>query len=239
MSTVSSARKMPSNHMQLLNPQSIVKFSKKISELPLSVDIPRLFPLTSILDKNGNKIWDNRSAPRVSHLQDFLILIAQYLNQPKNEDDVRNRFYEFVPQNVEVSHSHVPNGLKGFFNFLGEENGLIGILKCINQDIIVPAVTVLKFAFFTSLINYFEIRGKWDVIIKFNENNITVTNKRWERSSPEAFNFCWDVSFILNTEATKLIDTKLEISKIDFITEISEEQREIYMEVMRPFYNPT
>jgi len=222
--------------LQLLNPNSNAKFIKKITDIPISVDFPRLFSMITVLSADGSKIWDNRPAAKMSDAFEFLIFMAQNL---RNGYDtiIQNRFGEFFPDlNLEVTNSQVNVNLKNFFTeVLGEDNGIIGILKCINQDIIFPAVSVLRFAFFVHQINYFEIRGKWDVIIQFNENNVTVTNKRWERISPDAYNFCWEVSFILNLEATKLVDTKLIISQIDTVKEVSEDLKSKFFEIVTPF----
>jgi hypothetical protein len=232
----SSVKKVPVNPTKkLLIPQSEAKFNKPVSSLPLHVDFPRLFHVVNVIDKDGNKIWESKSLPKVNQMLDFFLLLANNLNG-NDMDNIRDKFYQYIPQDVDANNNDVPPKLKEYFkDVIGEESGIIGILKCINQDIIVPAVTILKFAFFMAKINYFEIRGKWDIDIQFTETNTIITNKRWERSSPEAFNFCWEVSFILNKEATKLENTELSISQIEYIKDQTDEQKDKYYKVMKNF----
>jgi len=140
--------------------------------------------------------------------------------------------------NLNHTSSDIPNGLKKFFSEVLTDSIVISILKCINQAIIVPAVTILRLTFMSAKINYFEIRGKWNVIIKLCDDKISVTNKRWERSAPECFNFCWDVEFIINKETKDLMDTKLCISEISYVNEVSEEEKSNLFHLLRELYNP-
>jgi len=229
--------------IQLITPQSSAKFNKKIADLPLHVDFPRLFSLTTIIGEDGNRIWEqyrsegeNKAPAKTDHFYQFFIILSQKLKQ--SEDYIKNSFFDFIPQGLEINNNDIPSNLKNFLNSLGEDNGIVGVLKCINQDIIVPAVTFLKFTLFMAKLNYFEIRGKWEIVIEFKDDGITITNRRWERSHPELFNFCWEITFFLNKEATALQNTKIEITDIEFVKEIPDEEKSKYITLLNQVNKP-
>jgi len=239
-SSVNSTKNMELPTLETLTQQSMMKFLKNLSDLPIHVDFPRLFPLITMMDMNKNIIWEERKIPDnlVSNMLEFLVILDKYLNLGK-EDEMRKRFYEYIPLNSDSTSSDIPNGLKKFFGeVLTDHSIIISILKCINQAIIVPAVTILRLTFMSAKINYFEIRGKWNVIIKLYDDKISVTNKRWERSAPESFNFCWDVEFIINKETKDLIDTKLYISELSYVNEVTDEEKSNLHHLLRELYIP-
>jgi len=85
-------------------------------------------------------------------------------------------------------------------------------------------------------INYFEIRGKWNIVINIKEDKISIHNKRWERSAPEAFNFCWDIEYVLDKGNYSMIDTKMRVLEIVYIKEVPEEQKQFLIENLSPLY---
>jgi hypothetical protein len=216
------------------------KYMKSFTELPVHVDFPRLFPLISIVDRNKNVIWEEKKTidNLVSNILDFFVVLDKQLNLGK-EEEIKKRFYEFVPPGLDPTNSELPSGLKEFISQVFTDNStIVSILKCINQAIIVPAVTILKVTFMNAKINYFEIRGKWNVIINVGDDKITIINKRWERSAPEIFHFCWEIEYILNKETKELMDTKLFISEISYLTEVTQDEKLRLLDVLKDLYKP-
>jgi len=207
--------------LSLLLPQTVAKFSKSIDDLPLHVDYPRLYRKISVYDEDDNVIWQDldssgRQGDEVELMLELLLTMSDMLGL--DGEGTTELFRNSIQGNHEIS-----NGLKEFYLALGPSHGLIGILKCVNQDIIVPAVTVMKYGFFNAKLNYFEIRGKWNITIKFCSDKIVVTNRRWERTSPETHHFSWDLNITLNKDATKVTDTTLYVKDIvEMMEEISE-----------------
>jgi len=226
--------------LETLNAHTLAKYVKSLNELPIHVDFPRLLPLITIVDKNKNIIWEEKktSDNLVVNMIEFLVLLDKQLNLGK-EEEMRKRYHDFIPFGVDSTSSDIPTGLKKFFNEILTDNSLIvSILKCINQAIIVPAVTILRFTFMNAKINYFEIRGKWNIVIALQDEKISITNKRWERSDPKSFNFCWDEEFILSKETKDLIETKLCISEISYVTEVAEEDKASLIQTVKELYIP-
>jgi len=77
------------------------------------------------------------------------------------------------------------------------------ILKCINQDIIVPGITAIKFLFLSSKITILDVKGSWHFYICIGDENITVKSTRRERSSPDAFQVEWSLIITLNKDASE------------------------------------
>eukprot|EP01129_Flabellula_baltica_P011843 TRINITY_DN5254_c0_g2_i1.p1 TRINITY_DN5254_c0_g2~~TRINITY_DN5254_c0_g2_i1.p1 ORF type:complete len:344 (+),score=66.81 TRINITY_DN5254_c0_g2_i1:48-1034(+) len=200
--------------LALLLPQTTAKFGKRIEDLPLHNDLPRLLAKIRVLDEDSHVIWealeDRESMPDGDNLIELLACFGNKLGLDVHE--LRNTFDEYMREDEDYNTC-----LKEFFiNGLGPNNGIIGILKCLNQDIIVPAVTVLRFSFFTAQLIYFEIRGKWEISVQFHEENVTITHTRWERSQPECYCFSWRVSFEMNRPCTKVLDTSLCVPEVIF-----------------------
>jgi len=225
--------------LETLTKDSFMKFIKSVNDLPVSVDFPRLFPLISVVDKDMNVLWEERkvSDNLVNNMLDFFLLIDRCLCVGK-EEEIKNRYFDYIPKDSLPTNSDIPNGLKRFINeVLSEECPITSVLKCINQAIIVPAVTIVKMTFMKAKTTYFEIRGKWNITVYIKEDRITIHNRRWERSAPEAFNFCWDIDFILDREKYTLIDSKLQIADIVYIKEVSEESKQELIENLKGLYN--
>jgi len=227
--------------LDTLKAQTDSKFIKSLNDLPINVDFPRLFPLVTIMDKNKNVIWEERKIVDnnlAANLMEFLAFLDKSLNLGK-EDEIRKRYYDYIPFGAEPTSGEIPTGLKKFLNEVLTDNSLIvSILKCMNQAIIVPAVTIIRLTFMMAKINYFEIRGKWNIIILLNDDKISITNKRWERSEPPKFNFCWDNEFILNKDTYQLIEAKLCISEITYLNEVSDDDKTSLLNILKDLYRP-
>jgi len=118
-------------------------------------------------------------------------------------------------------------------------NGLLNILKCMTQGIIVPSVTYLTKLFLSAKYNFLDGGNVWKFVIELTENHIVITSKRWERSSPEAFNFHWSLKMKLERDASKMVSTELSIKKIKFIREdITEHQKKSIMDTIQEIYKP-
>jgi len=87
-------------------------------------------------------------------------------------------------------------------------------------------------------INYFEIRGKWNIVVVLYDDKVSITNKRWERSEPKSFNFSWDVEFVISKETKELLDTKLYISELTYVTEVAEEEKLSLLNILKDLYHP-
>jgi len=147
------------------------------------------------------------------------------------EEEIKHRYFDYIPKDSGPTNGEIPNGLKRFINeVLNEDCPITSILKCINQAIIVPAVTIIKMTFMKAKLSYFEIRGKWNIIVNIKEDKISIHNKRWERSAPEAFNFCWNVEYILDRANYTMIDTKLHISSIDYLKDDFPDEQKHFLE---------
>jgi len=153
---------------------------------------------------------------------------------------IENNFYEYFTRDNTIVKTEFPFELLDFINgVLTDSSPFTGVLKCINQDIIVPAVSVLRYIFFTVELNYFEIRGRWKVLVESFDDKIVVTNKRWERSAPEGFNFKWEVSFVLNKQCTELLNTSISVSNIEYTVEgVTDEEKGQLLELLKDLYRP-
>eukprot|EP01129_Flabellula_baltica_P010650 TRINITY_DN4520_c0_g1_i1.p1 TRINITY_DN4520_c0_g1~~TRINITY_DN4520_c0_g1_i1.p1 ORF type:complete len:315 (+),score=65.76 TRINITY_DN4520_c0_g1_i1:67-945(+) len=219
-----SLRGLPTT--DLLLEQTIPKFKKQIGQMPLHVDFPRMFKLMSV-SEGDECLWDCALESDIGVYYDFFVLLANKVGNQHDIDTVKEKYHMYLNEDVTVSD--IPGALKLFFEELGEESGIIGILKCINQAIIVPAVTILRVTFMTAKINYFEIRGEWKVDINFSDDCITIHHERWERSHPESFKFSWSVIFELSKDCKEILDTDVWISDIKYFTEPTDEDREHLM----------
>jgi len=97
--------------------------------------------------------------------------------------------------------------------------GIMNILKCMNQGFIVPSISFLKQCFRTVGYDFLDIKGKWKYTVTTSPTTIIITSNRWERSTPEQFHFCWEVSITLSKDGLEYIDSDMYITEISFIRE--------------------
>jgi len=162
--------------------------------------------------------------------------------QVGNVDEIASRFYDFFPRDKALGSNEIPFVLNDFIEqvLVPCHSPIVNVLKCMNQGILVPAVSILKFLFFASEVNYFEIRGKWKIDIEEFHDKILVSHKRWERSDPEGFNFKWELGFILGKEDAQLINTNLNITKIRYTSdEVTDDLKGQLLELIKDIYKPS
>jgi len=211
--------------IDLLTPQTIPKFVKPLSETPVHVDFPRLFTRIRIFNRD-EILWQKDDANRVlDDMLEFFLLLGGLLGL---DTDIISKLYsEKFPTELSETRNELPNVLKEFLNAIGDDSGIVGILKCCTQAIIVPAVMIIKVTFMSAALNYFEIGGKWQIDIKFYDDYILVNHERWERTSPDLFHFSWVLSLKLGRTAKSLQDTDLFISEIRYIIEDVDESKKL------------
>jgi len=202
-----------------------------------------LISLTSVKDRvTGNELW-KRCDPEVPLNMDqvmlFFVAVGTALGM-ENLEDVTGKFYDYFTRDNTIAKTEFPFELQDFIaEVITDQSPLSGLLKLVNQDIIVPAVAVLRNIFFTAELVYFEIRGKWKVNIDAYGDKIVVTNSRWERSHPEGFNFKWEVAYTLNKNGFELLDTTLSVTKITYtIQDVSDEEKEQLHQLLKDIYRP-
>jgi len=229
--------------LDLLHPQTSTKFNRTLSLFKtLHLDFPRLISLTSIKDKTtGNELWKRCDPDVPLNMEQVLqFFVAMCHAVGIDSEVISSKFFEYFTRDNTIVKTEFPFELLKFLTeVITDGSPLAGILKLVNQDIIVPAVSVLRYLFYTAEINYFEIRGKWKVSIDSYNDKLVVTTKRWERSSPEGFNFKWEVAYMMNKQGTELMSTNLSITKIDYtIQGVSDEQKEQLLELLKDLYRP-
>jgi hypothetical protein len=217
------------------------RYYRKCTDFPIHIDFPRLFPFISVVNEDKSVVWKAGEAcyeDIVGNIFKFFTMMDDRLSLGYS-DDIEEKFFQYIPKDCAVTSPEIPIGLKGFVSeVLTDNSPITSILKTVNQSILVPAVTVLRVLFMSANINYVEMRGKWDIIITVrNDNTISVINKRWERSHPELFQFCWNLEFIIQKNSKELQDVKLYISSVVFQDMATDDDRMKVMSAVKDIYS--
>jgi len=217
---------------------------KKSDQLPVAKDLPRMFPFMSIT-KDGGEIWKKLGEHQIKQskeqaLKEFLLLLTQHLKESDVGRRIDLRFFDIIPDGASDKGIQLPPQLdKLFTQVVGEEAGLTGVVKCINQVVVVPAVMALRMHFMKNKINYKDCRGQWNVNISIESEKIVITHMKWEETVPKKFEFCWHLSIHLNVTATEIINAYLRIMEIKFVDEnVTEQQKKQLYEAIKEFYTP-
>jgi len=212
------------------------KLTKDVANTTVSVDVPRLVTNVIILDLDGNVLWkkkDNENSATVL-VRDYLCVLSNILNV----DEFPIVRYEELTKDMESVF-----GMQ-FKKFLSEVSsdypGMMNILKCMNQGFIVPSISLLKQCFKTVGYDFLDIKGKWKFTVTTSPSTIVITSNRWERSTPEQFHFCWDLSITLSKDGLEYIDSDMYITEISFIREDTTIlQKKSIFETIIEIYSPT
>eukprot|EP01125_Pyxidicula_operculata_P011135 TRINITY_DN3635_c0_g1_i3.p1 TRINITY_DN3635_c0_g1~~TRINITY_DN3635_c0_g1_i3.p1 ORF type:complete len:255 (-),score=8.72 TRINITY_DN3635_c0_g1_i3:24-788(-) len=230
----------------ILTSQVLTKWQKPIVQTPLSVDFPRLFSRTTILE-DGTTLMPaymtldpSARLSKERSMKDFLILIANKLEEDELVTKLDQNFFSLLPD--EASTRGVPLGpcISDIFqNVIGEESGVTGIMKCLSQAVVLPAVMALRVLFIKEKINYKDCRGQWDVDIEFKDNKVLVTHKKWEETIPTSFEFCWHMCIELEGNGRRLAGCTLTINTIKFLQPHTEDKKMHLFNILKDFYDPS
>jgi len=202
-----------------------------------------LFPFIKVLD-DETVVWksDVDSKTTNERLEEFLILLSVLSRNENNERVIKEKFPVLFANKDKDFNQQIDFTIvfPQLLDALGEDNVLCGIFKCINQGVIASPVIVLHKIFFSAKMKYVDMRGNWEVIVQFKENSIDIIHKRWERSLPELFTFCWEFKIKLyNAEPVKILETDLHISQIEMVSkQPGGPSKDDIINILRDIYKP-
>jgi len=215
--------------------------------LPVATDLPRMFARTSVTEDGVGVVWSRFSddiTPRgakESGLKNLIWLLAHKLNEEDVASRIAARFSDIIPDGAVCAGIQIPTCLATIFQqVVGEGSGVIGIVKCINQAIVVPAVMALRIMFLKHKVNYKDCRGCWDIDITIKHGEkVIVTHKKWEETIPKRFEFCWHLAIELSPDGLDFKDTTLKIDTIKFVTDnVTDDQKAQLFEAIKEYYDP-
>jgi hypothetical protein len=210
------------------------RFSKKVEDTTIPIDLPRLLPNTRIVDVSGKVLWSkNENENQATSVYNFLSeLSTGVFNLYKPS------FQRYEEYTKDMENAYPPQLKKYLLDIEGDYPGVFNVLRCMTQGFIVPSVTYLKKLFSVAKYDFLDIGG-WKYTILPTVDNIVVTSKRWERSTPEDFRFCWILSITFNREGTKFLSCEMFITKIKFTREdTTDHQKKLIMDTIDDIYRP-
>lgn len=113
-----------------------------------------------------------------------------------------------------------------------------------HQGIAAPAVMRLKFFTLSNYdIQYCDCRNQWDIRFSLREGapqnrRIRISHIKWEETKPMKFEFCWVLSIFLNEAMSEITDAKMKIKHINWVVDVTNEEREKAFAALKEFYNP-
>eukprot|EP01117_Protostelium_nocturnum_P001330 TRINITY_DN11638_c0_g1_i1.p2 TRINITY_DN11638_c0_g1~~TRINITY_DN11638_c0_g1_i1.p2 ORF type:complete len:249 (-),score=90.61 TRINITY_DN11638_c0_g1_i1:1100-1801(-) len=152
--------------------------------------------------------------------------LVQFVKEGKIDSDVLEPNYD------------VARTLSGFLKRFGEDTKLVKILKCTNQSFLSAGVLRLKYLIggadvkdlhSTQGLNYKDVKGGWKILIHFNEDNITITHRRWEQSFiPESFKFVWEMSAVFDSSMETMVSASIKIPEVKFGTVDTPQRQQLF-----------
>ena len=168
-------------------------WSRNLSRLPVHKDLARLSNNIEILDEDGltvslmtlptchrqysltfrafSQIYkepENSEVPGHQSAREILTILASKLKDKPMIEAIDSKFSEFVKPNGDLSEQ-----LLQFFGSGAFEEGspTVKVLKCINQEIVYPAVMVLRNLMYEKF-PYKDVKGGWRVVISLGEKTV-------------------------------------------------------------------
>mmetsp|Transcript_40864 Transcript_40864/g.102916 ORF Transcript_40864/g.102916 Transcript_40864/m.102916 type:complete len:330 (-) Transcript_40864:183-1172(-) len=187
------------------------KWEKRVEDLPVSVDLPRLARKMVIYDSSNTVILDGgwldlppeelarvqcavpTPTTRFQLVRAILLLLAREL-EPSSEGVIAEKFHS-----LHLEEPHFGGDISGFLGVflrthLGNDSHIVRVLKVCNQSVIAPAVLRLKKTI-ASKYPFKDVRGAWRIHLHIrSRDEVVVRHMKREMS--------WEAGFtILSTAA--------------------------------------
>lgn len=127
--------------------------------------------------------------------------------------------------------------LAKFLSFIGEDTGLVRVLKACNQSIIAPSIIELKLVICPKL--PFKDAGGWKIRIKHFSDKLTISHKKRQSQigtkPEEQFEFEWETQMVFSPDMQNWEDVTFQITDLTFGNETTQEKKEELTEIFKSY----
>jgi len=223
------------------------KMMVRLDKTPVHVDLPRL-ARNFFVEVDGKCVWkfepERTKSQSINGIDpnkslDFLHVLMVFCNQLETKETLLRMkenfsvYFDPSKNNIDVSRR-----LQDFLmEIVGENCRVIKLLKSCNQSIIAPAVIRLK-GVVGNQFPFKDVHGGWRIFVGIDtkKDSITVLHSKWEQSFEEdLFRFKWELKMVFDGMLEQLMSASLEITSVEFGHNLTQEDKEEIVDVMKPF----
>jgi hypothetical protein len=212
-------------------PQMLLMWKeKKLDDLPVAKDVPRLIRRISILDDNDTVLWEapaHDSENEVNTSTRYVELTCELILALTKELEGRKRMEELAPQlkaiaskvkDADETETHV----REMFRVCGDEaSAAIRALKTVHQDMVGHCTLLLK-EHITSRFMTKDVRtpNGWRIHIKVADDAVRIFHVRREQSIEDAehkhnhWEFCWELKLLFDPKVNTMVHAQLRVTDL-------------------------
>eukprot|EP01125_Pyxidicula_operculata_P019405 TRINITY_DN7039_c0_g1_i1.p1 TRINITY_DN7039_c0_g1~~TRINITY_DN7039_c0_g1_i1.p1 ORF type:complete len:1343 (-),score=365.01 TRINITY_DN7039_c0_g1_i1:152-4180(-) len=220
-----------------LETQLLSNWDRKIVELPVHKDVPRLIKNIRVYNEKGVVVFDgkNDKNDRKLLIKSLLMVLSDLLREDDISSIVESQFDKFFSD----PQAEIQEQLKNLFTHAGivDDCRTYRVLKCIQQEILFPPMMELREQIYKQY-PYKDQRGSWQVEVEVKTDYVVVRHLKKEQTHAhepdKQWGFEWHFQIIFNRYMTSFSAT-VQVIEMNFNPKFKQDDKQKIEEILKKF----